>query len=67
MEDTDSGLLQPVPAPSLSRTPGYVSSTRSVQPGEHSVDILSELGFTSDQVTKLIDNGTVKQYNSSKL
>ena len=57
-----------MPAPSLSRTPGSVTSARAVQPGEHTVEILqSEMRFDSEQVNKLIKDGVVKQHTASRL
>lgn len=61
--NTDNRTIVPRPAPRLSRTPGY---TRDLNkhfpgPGEHSVDILLECGFESDEIHRLIKSGIVYQ------
>ena len=55
-----AGIVQPAPAPKLSRTPG-----RILQPppllGEHTRSQLIDLGLTAKQVDHLIANGAVKE------
>lgn len=58
--DNDETLV-PKPAPGLSRTPGISSAAKSPAPehGEHSIEILSEHGFTPAEMDNLIDSGIV--------
>lgn len=55
--ETD-GKLQPAPSPRFCRTP---SSVRRPPPasGQHTIDILTELGRTADQILALRDAGVV--------
>ncbi len=50
-----SGVVQPAPAPRLSRTPGTLRPNAS--PGEHTDVVLRELGFPEDAIAKLRANG----------
>lgn len=52
------GLVQPAPAPRLSRTPGALSRP-PVLPGQHTAEILAEAGFSDEEVTVLRDVGAV--------
>lgn len=54
------GLLQPAPAPRFARTPAAVPRPAPV-PGQHSVEILSEWGFTRAETDALIERGCVRQ------
>ncbi|MFR9805029.1 CaiB/BaiF CoA transferase family protein [Pseudonocardia sp. RS010] len=46
------GVVQPAPAPRFSRTPGAVARPRS-RPGEHTAEILGELGLTDERIAEL--------------
>jgi len=49
---TVNGLLQPAPAPRLSRTPGEITR-KPPTPGEHTEEILQEWGFSGAEISKL--------------
>jgi alpha-methylacyl-CoA racemase len=53
------GILQPAPAPRFSRTPGEIRRPRS-KPGQHTDEVLTEWGFTADEVAKLREIGAVR-------
>ncbi len=53
------GVLQPAPAPRFSRTPGEITRPRA-KPGQHTDEVLTEWGFTADEVAKLREVGAVK-------
>ncbi|XP_070159346.1 alpha-methylacyl-CoA racemase [Polyergus mexicanus] len=59
----------PNPAPRLSRTPGISRGTcRNPQPGENTIEILTELKFQSKEIDNLLSNGFVYQaYHASKI
>jgi len=46
------GVLQPAPAPRFSRTPSSISA-RPCLAGEHSEEILSDWGFSADEIEQL--------------
>jgi len=52
------GVLQPAPAPRLSRTPGALGRP-SPHVGQHTVEILDELGHTPEQIATLAGTGAV--------
>lgn len=52
------GRLQPAPAPRFSRTPTHAQSCPS-NPGVHSTEVLSDLGFDPTEISRLIDDGVV--------
>ncbi|MFG2657310.1 CaiB/BaiF CoA transferase family protein [Streptomyces sp. NPDC048425] len=54
------GVLQPAPAPRFGRTPGAVSRP-AAKPGEHTVEVLKDWGFTPDEIAGLADTGAVAQ------
>ncbi|XP_048399889.2 alpha-methylacyl-CoA racemase isoform X2 [Stegostoma tigrinum] len=59
------GHVSPRPAPVLSRTPAVVSLERDPQVGEHTQLVLTECGFTKEQINKLESAGAI-ECNSSK-
>lgn len=64
----DHQTILPEPSPILSRTPG-VSVGREPQPlpGQHTVQILKELGYTNIQIKELVSKGHVYANEKSKL
>ena len=53
------GVVQPAPAPRFSRTPNVLGRTPPV-PGEHSRELLVELGYQPDDVERLRTVGAVR-------
>lgn len=56
-----NGHWDPEPAPKLSRTPGVGTSSVRQCPaiGEHTVEVLREIGYDSDAIKGLLSNGTI--------
>lgn len=52
------GVVQPAPAPRFGRTPGAVRRG-AARPGEHTDEVLAELGFSAEQVAALRSSGAV--------
>ncbi|WP_285189529.1 CaiB/BaiF CoA-transferase family protein [Rhodococcus sp. MEB041] len=52
------GVLQPAPAPRLSRTPARVGA-RPPKIGEHTIDLLTELGFAPESVRQWEIDGVI--------
>lgn len=52
------GIVQPAPAPRLSRTPGTIARG-PVAPGADTAEVLSELGVSVTQLTELTSSGVV--------
>jgi alpha-methylacyl-CoA racemase len=52
------GVLQPAPAPRFSRTPGEIRRPRA-KAGEHTDEVLSEWGFTTEEIAALRAAGAV--------
>lgn len=52
------GIVQPVPAPRFSRTPGRIQSAPTA-PGADSVDVLRTWGFDDADIERLIAQGVV--------
>lgn len=50
---------QPIPAPRLSRTPGKAVPT-GIPTGSHTMDILGELGNSTEEIERLLKNGVVE-------
>ncbi|KAI4488901.1 hypothetical protein M0804_004399 [Polistes exclamans] len=64
---TENNLVIPNPTPRLSRTPGISMTTcKNPEPGEHSIEILKELGFDSKEIDNFVTNEIViqAQFNS---
>ncbi|KAK2587888.1 hypothetical protein KPH14_003985 [Odynerus spinipes] len=52
----------PNPAPRLSRTPGISMATcTNTERGEHSMEVLTEFGYSSEQINEFAKNGTIEQ------
>jgi alpha-methylacyl-CoA racemase len=56
-DDVD-GINQPQPAPRFSTTPTSIRHGPA-QPGRHTVAILSDLGYSDEQISKLVIEGSV--------
>lgn len=56
------GQYEPVPAPRLSRTPGsIIEDAKSPVIGQHTLEILSELGYSQEDIKGLIQAKAVMQ------
>ena len=55
---TVAGLSQPAPAPRFSRTPAAIAAP-APRPGQHTDELLRELGVTDDAIRKLRSGGHV--------
>jgi hypothetical protein len=58
------GVIQPEPAPRMSRTPGRIQSGPT-EPGADSIDVLRTWGFDRADIDRLIADGVVRQPESS--
>ena len=59
-KDSEEKFCDPKPAPRLSRTPGKpINLTSDVMPGEHSVEILKEFEFSTEDIRNLLAGGVV--------
>ncbi|VEN45182.1 unnamed protein product [Callosobruchus maculatus] len=62
------GSIVPNPAPKLSRTPGIsIGAKRAARRGEHTKEVLTELGLSSQEIKVLEDNKIIECYSASKL
>jgi crotonobetainyl-CoA:carnitine CoA-transferase CaiB-like acyl-CoA transferase/acyl-CoA synthetase (AMP-forming)/AMP-acid ligase II len=52
------GIVQPAPAPRFSRTPAQVQRP-AAEPGEHTDEVLSEVGLDADRIALLRERGVV--------
>jgi alpha-methylacyl-CoA racemase len=52
------GLVQPAPAPRFSRTPAAVAGPM-VSPGQHTGEVLTEFGFTANEIDQLRTAGAI--------
>jgi alpha-methylacyl-CoA racemase len=52
------GIVQPAPAPRLSRTPGAIRRPPPV-PGEHTVEVARELGLSEQDLQSLVHGGAL--------
>lgn len=65
--DTNN-MVVPEPVPKLSRTPGICSGHNHLpEPGEHTIEILKELGYKKSDIENLIKNGHVYAIKKSHL
>ena len=53
-----AGVNQPAPAPRFEKTP-LTSPTPPAHAGQHTDDVLSDCGFTGDQIASLRDSGAI--------
>ncbi|KAF7391661.1 hypothetical protein HZH68_011204 [Vespula germanica] len=59
---TKDNCIIPNPSPRLSRTPGISMATCKIpEQGEHSIEILTELGFNSQEIDNFVKNKVVIQ------
>ncbi|KAL2724066.1 alpha-methylacyl-CoA racemase isoform X1 [Vespula squamosa] len=59
---TEDNCAIPNPAPRLSRTPGISMATCKIpEKGEHSIEILTELGFNSQEIDNFLTNRVITQ------
>ncbi|XP_072920287.1 alpha-methylacyl-CoA racemase [Hemitrygon akajei] len=63
----ENGQVSPRPAPILSRTPATVSLGRNPEVGEHTQLILTEYGFTKEQINMLLSAGIIECKSKSNL
>lgn len=64
----ESGEYIPNPCPILSRTPGISKAKeRAPKTGEHTVQILYDLGYPSNVIEKLQNQGVIDSFTFSKL
>jgi alpha-methylacyl-CoA racemase len=54
------GLVHPAPTPRFSRTPGSIYM-KPPQTGQHSREVLEQLGFSKSEIDVLVNSGAVKQ------
>ena len=54
-----AGVMQPAPAPRFSKTPGAVSSPPP-HPGQHTEEVLTSLGLTTDEISLLREQNIIK-------
>ncbi len=54
----EQGVPQPAPAPRFSRTPGAIQRPPA-WPGQHTDEVLTDWGFSTDDVAKLRDAGAI--------
>ncbi|WP_317928486.1 CaiB/BaiF CoA-transferase family protein [Halioxenophilus sp. WMMB6] len=54
------GFIQPAPAPRFSRTPSEVQHGKH-QPGEDGATVLAAMGFSTDEIAKLLDADVLQQ------
>lgn len=57
----DERLGFPLPAPILGRTPAAPVDLRPVVAGQHSMEILAQLGYRETEMEELLKNGVVRQ------
>lgn len=60
-----TGNPEPKPAPNLSRTPAVVAVTQRPNIGEHTYEVLMQLGYTKDDVDRLCREKVVMQSPST--
>ncbi|XP_072037496.1 alpha-methylacyl-CoA racemase-like [Amphiura filiformis] len=65
--ETERGVIEPGPAPRLTRTPALPSSTAQPGIGQDSVEVLKEAGYTETEITELNAIGAIEIGDSSKL
>ncbi|XP_072108379.1 alpha-methylacyl-CoA racemase [Mobula birostris] len=56
----ENGQVSPRPAPVLSRTPATVNLGRNPEVGEHTQLVLTEYGFTKEQINMLLSAGVIE-------
>ena len=59
----NDGAYEPNPAPKLSRTPGNCQPTPLPHVGEHTTEILQQIGYSQSEIQELVDEGVVECLN----
>jgi len=60
VKNYEGNMMSPVPAPRLSRTPAIANvNVPEPEMGENSIEILQELGYSSEVIHSLMKNGTI--------
>jgi alpha-methylacyl-CoA racemase len=59
------GVTQPAPVPRFERTPGSISAPPP-WPGEHTLEVLSDLGIDAEACRELVRDGSAAQLNQVK-
>jgi alpha-methylacyl-CoA racemase len=68
IQKDNNNMIVPEPSPRLSRTPGLsVGVKPQSMPGQHTIQVLKELGYNKSKIDKLIQNGSVYANNKSNL
>lgn len=57
----------PSPAPKLSRTPAINHVRPRPSMGQHTLEVLTEYGFSTQDIQSLLEKNVIKKYNDSKL
>ena len=57
----EDGSWEPKPAPKLSRTPGNVTASPRPLVGQHTVDIMTSLGYSSHDIHRLLKQNVIGQ------
>lgn len=64
----NENLVVPEVSPKLSETPGVSSGKKPLpKPGEHTIQILLELGYSNNEIEELINRGLVYSNIKSRL
>ena len=64
---TGEGYPDPIPAPRLSRTPGDKGDNVQPETGQDTFDILTEIGFSDEDILRLGQSGIIEQKYKSKI
>lgn len=59
-KEGSTGLITPNPAPHLYRTPALAVSNTFLPPGKHTKDVMKNIGYTEQDIARLVDSGAVE-------
>ena len=62
---TARGVVEPKPAPGLSRTPAVPRTTAQPDIGQHSLEVLKEAGYTEKEIHELNSIGAIEIKDAS--